>query len=1469
MRRSSLLLVLSAAVLAGALLLVPLAGGQAGSPAADPTGIPPRLGIKGELTELRTERSRTYELDDGRRLSKVFAGPVHHRKGGEWRAIDTRLEPAGDRFGVKDAGYRLSVPNRLGGDAGVRIGHGSDTLSFSLDDARPAAAEVAGSTVRYPAAVDGATLTYTAQANGVKEALILDGPDSRATYSFDLRASDGLRPRSDGSGGLEFVDAGDEVKFSIAPAYMRDAAGSVSHDVTYDVDRTGAGRYELRMRADRDWLADPSRRYPVELDPTVFPAPQRDCGLAQGTPTTSLCAATQFDVGWNGTHDHRALLKFDIAGVVPDIGQVEDSWIATYLKSRSTANAKTMAVHRVTRDWTAAATWNTYNGTNAWTTAGGDFDTTRNYDAMTLGTNNPGFVYWGVTPLVRDWATGAQPNYGVVLKDRNNATVNNKFTFASVEDADPAKRPYLGLVWEHRPGVPRQFTAHSESLNDRMRYSVNVANRALVFQTSDVRINGTGIDLAIGRVYNSMLRSPDQRVGIGWQLTAGMGVRLEYSAGDSRLYVDPTGGRHLFVRQDDGSFTTPTAVDGKLVEEASGEFKLSLDRTKESYRFSSDGDLIKHEDRNGNAITYAYSQVGKLSSATDTQGRQVTVTYDTAGRVQKLTDSTARVWTYGYDTNGRLTTYTDPELKVTKYVYDQWDNLIEVEDPRGKVTRFEHDGQGVTQAKRGYNRTTGAYVARTQFASSAVATPCSSAAPESAIGKSTVTDPRGNVTTYCFDRELRVKKATDAKGHVRSSEYTANSDVSKFTDGANGSVTNYTWDTTKNNLSSMTQQAGEQDSFAYASASNPSFPTEHTNPQGTKTLFAYSSEGNLQTSTNGTSPTQIEASLKYNGDGSSSPCPDTSTRKGTMKCAIDGNGRITKYEYDAQGNLTKIVPPTHALSPNSFALNPIVFTYDGLSRVKTEYDGVRTKTFTYDKLDRVKTITIDQPTPAPVLTYTYDDNGNVVGRAHPDGSASYVYDDLNRRTKDTFENSRVNDYTYDAASNLASLTDAGGTVGYTYDQTNQLQKLQEPGGNCSATPTTLCTVFTYDHGDHLDEIRFPNGVIEKRTYDGSHKPTVIEAKLGTTVLTRFAYDYANGTRQTQIRQSVTDKDSNKTSYVYDQLERLKGATVRNAGGTVTDDRSWEYDKAGNRTKQVVNGTTTSYLYNEANQLCWRASGTPTGTCAAPPTGSTVYTYDHRGNELNGTNGRVSGYTTKNQVTQVTVGATTTYFGYRTFDNTERVTVSGTWHQNNLLGVGWIGSTYWSRANDGSLITQRAGTAKHYYLKDGLGSIVGLTDATGAVTDRYNYDAYGNLLTSSSGSNANPWRFAGEHREASGTFLYKIGARYYDPSLGRWTQQDPIDQAGDLRNANRYVYAADDPVNFTDPMGTHPLAGPAAARAAVTGAVAYYSWRYALRHSASRFINRARTAIESDVVRNVSEAPLRAVKTVGDLADKIF
>ena len=137
--------------------------------------------------------------------------------------------------------------------------------------------------------------------------------------------------------------------------------------------------------------------------------------------------------------------------------------------------------------------------------------------------------------------------------------------------------------------------------------------------------------------------------------------------------------------------------------------------------------------------------------------------------------------------------------------------------------------------------------------------------------------------------------------------------------------------------------------------------------------------------------------------------------------------------------------------------------------------------------------------------------------------------------------------------------------------------------------------------------------------------------------------------------------------------------------------------------------------------------------------------------------------------------------------------------NTLLNLSREGTTSWTRDPNGMLVSQRAsGGVHHYYLADSLGSVVGLTDSTGALTRSYKYDTYGGLR-SSTGSTPNPFQYTGEYAEAGGG-LYKIGARYYAPGLGRWTQLDPLDQAADLRQGNRYGYAGSDPINIIDPNG---------------------------------------------------------------------
>ncbi len=84
------------------------------------------------------------------------------------------------------------------------------------------------------------------------------------------------------------------------------------------------------------------------------------------------------------------------------------------------------------------------------------------------------------------------------------------------------------------------------------------------------------------------------------------------------------------------------------------------------------------------------------------------------------------------------------------------------------------------------------------------------------------------------------------------------------------------------------------------------------------------------------------------------------------------------------------------------------------------------------------------------------------------------------------------------------------------------------------------------------------------------------------------------------------------------------------------------------------------------------------------------------------------------------------------------------------------------------------------------------------------------------ANTNPYRYASGYLDVA-TGLYQFGQRYYQPSLGRWTQQDTLNTIGDPANGNRYTYTGDDPVNNIDPSGQLTTAEKVAVGIIVVGA----------------------------------------------------
>lgn len=301
--------------------------------------------------------------------------------------------------------------------------------------------------VAYYDVFEGVDLRYDLTPTGVKETLVLESAAARGAYRFRITPPEGARvdavEQADGSWALTMDPFAEPILYLNAP-YAVDATRTMPDEpnASMEVRRTGDDLV-IDLRVDREWLNDPSREFPVLLDPTMTIQP--DSEDASFSATCALCAPVTYDRIYAGTSDTsawRGALQFDLSGVPAD-AVVTDANLGLYFDRRCISSStlcwnvtQQLDVHRMTKAWTT-------------TTQSGQlgFDPAVAASYTLDGTRSAHWMGWNVTATAKSWLSGANPNYGLLLKRSTEPLGAGGPTMPGRRSTEPTVMPRLTVTY--------------------------------------------------------------------------------------------------------------------------------------------------------------------------------------------------------------------------------------------------------------------------------------------------------------------------------------------------------------------------------------------------------------------------------------------------------------------------------------------------------------------------------------------------------------------------------------------------------------------------------------------------------------------------------------------------------------------------------------------------------------------------------------------------------------------------------------------------------------------------------------------------------------------------------------------------------------------------------------------------------------------------------------------------------------
>ncbi len=1154
--------------------------------------------ITGEIENLRTEYSKTFEQSDGSRIAVVSAAPVHFydEEKEAWEEYDNRLafntETKNYESNQNGSNMQVLLPENIDEQNGVEVKSDGYTVSITPVDLISSTSEkinekknITGNSEEElkeyclddyvsDSVLDGKVeythddadkVEYIFSGSGLKENIILNkAPEKNQMYSFIIKAN-GLTAELQQDNSIELLDENDQGVFVIPAPYMYDENFEFSDEIETTLEKDGS-EYVLTYEPSHEWLTDGERAYPVTIDPTVQ-TKQSDTFVTD----TSVISAAPVDLSSNpnlyvGAGANRncvmdAYIRFK------RLPSMDKQWSISNAKlNLKTSDNKSNKInaYRITSEWESDTVKE--NPPTVGSTI---------LDVCSVPAQTDSWVYWDITDTAYDWFNG-EDNYGIKLS--SPYAQNNQSMFYSANSAESENIPYISVEYTTISSAQLE-NSRSVDIGRAGTATINDFSGNLTLTREDIGVDGNVMPVNISMIYNlnklqsspfgSSVRTNYNQM-ISYTSDSGKNKFYTYICEDgSTVYFDYDEETEEYIDRSERGYTLKNNGTS-----TSDYVNITVtDPSEYEYRFDQYGRLIIITDTNSNAkpsieIAYNgdYTQLLEIDYIKDGLGRKYDFNY-TGSKLTDIsyygnTDTVIKKVSYEYNSATSRVTY--PDGKSVSY---SWDNncLISASNTDGYKVSFEYTSDSINLPKK--------VTAITEYGSEG--TKGGDISIEySPYQTKYINNSTGDSETLVFSADGDLISTHNSQGAVTVNEYAKSTEFH----GVNSLVNTYEHRKSETNLITNGEMEGGLSGWAIdgdtdlrwygcghpGDKNNGSVEINgHPGQNGSITQEisvsgqagdTFDVGGWTKATASPQNPFNIMVLFLNNGNISSSE-------------TVSFNPYCTDWQYamknvQAKGTFTSILIVLNYSGQINEACFDGIVMYKGESIVETAEeetteeeseeetepepttsigsDGSKT---TIDEADGVKTVSVIDKYGNDISSETVIDGVSLKESNEYSTSGNYLKsstDSIGTKTS----------YDYDEnTGNLNSVNVNNNPINYTYDNAGNVTKVSQNVSGLS-NGTAIENSYLYDAGDRLSKI--------------SHN----------------GFDYVFGYTEFGLLESIKAGNQSLVNYSYNSNGTLTKTQYGN-GQTV----DYEYNDDNNRASIKQDGTTLySYNYNEYGEL---------------------------------------------------------------------------------------------------------------------------------------------------------------------------------------------------------------------------------------------------------------------------------------------